>query len=173
MLLKQLKKSCELLVGLREQGLIAGFALIGGLAVSTWSRPRATRDVDLLLLVEPAHIPRFVAALQDAGIHAVVHKGGPDDPVPCLIRAHNLDIIAATRKFEAEAVANSIEVEIAGMKIPVVAPEYLVILKLKAGGPQDKIDVRELLASNGIDTARVRELAARFRVSKLLERAII
>jgi hypothetical protein len=172
MLQEQLKKFSKLLDALREQGLIAGFALIGGLAVSTWSRPRATRNVNLLMLVKPADIPRFVAALQNAGIHAVVHKGGPDDPVPCLIRVGNLDIIAATRKLEAEAVASSIAVEIAGMKIPVVAPEYLVILKLKAGGPQDVIDVRELLASTGIDTAKVRELAARFRVSRLLERLI-
>lgn len=172
MLLELLKKSSALLEGFRSEGLIAGFALMGGLAVSTWSRPRATRDIDLLLLVEPVDIPRFVAALENAGIHAVVHRGGLDDPVPYLIRAEYLDIMVATHKLEADAVANSIAVDLGGMKVPVVAPEYLAVLKLKAGGPQDEVDVRELLAVAGVDIARVRELAVRFRVDMTLERLI-
>jgi hypothetical protein len=171
MLLEQLKKSSALLEGFRAEGLITGFALIGGLAVSTWSRPRATRDIDLLLVMEPAELPRFVAALEKAGIHAQVRKGGLDDPIPYLVRAAELDIIVAMHKLEVEAVAHSIAVDLDGMKVPVVAPEYLVIIKLKAGGPQDEIDAEELLAAD-VDKGKVRELAARFHVDRSLERLL-
>ena len=52
MLLQKLNQALDLLAALRTDGRIDGFALIGGLAVSAWSPPRATMDVDLLVLAK-------------------------------------------------------------------------------------------------------------------------
>jgi hypothetical protein len=73
-------------------------------------------------------------------------------------------VFPATKKYEAEAIEQSITVSIAGKDIPVASPEYLIILKLKAGGPRDLLDVQELLASNLVDRVLLAELAARYRV---------
>lgn len=164
MLLQKLSQAIDVLTPLRDDGCISGFALIGGLAVSAWSPPRATMDVDLLVLVEPYNLKHLVKALCDAGMNAELRRGGVDDPVPCLIRADFLDIIVATKKYEAEAIEQSISVNIAGRDIPVTSPEFLIILKLKAGGPRDLLDVQELLASNLVDRALLAELAVRYRV---------
>lgn len=169
MLLEQLKQTADLLSGFQSQGLISGFALIGGLAVSTWSNPRATMDIDLLLLIQPEDRNRLVDALCAAGIEAELCKGGFDDPVPYLIRAKNLDIILVTRKLEAEAVKSSIQIDLAGCALPVVSPEYLILLKLQAGGPKDQMDIRELLASAPFDRQRLVELAHQHRLDKALE----
>ncbi len=168
MLLERLNQAMELLTVLRAEGCIDGFALTGGLAVSAWSPPRATMDVDLLVLAKTENLNHLVKALCDAGMNAELRRGGYDDPVPFLIRADFLDIIVATKKYEAEAVAESIPVNISGREIPVVSPEYLIILKLKAGGPQDLVDVREILASNLVDKLLLAELAKRYRVNNLL-----
>lgn len=164
MLLQKLNQAVDILSALREDGRISGFALVGGLAVSAWSPPRATMDVDLLVLVESNNVNHLVKALCDAGMNAELRRGGVNDPVPCLIRADSLDIIVATKKYEAEAIEQSIPVTIAGKAIPVASPEFLIILKLKAGGPRDLLDVQELLASNLVDRELLAELAARYGV---------
>lgn len=164
MLLQKLDTTIELLTGLRDTGCIKGFALIGGLAVSTWSTPRATRDIDLLVLVDTDKLQHVTAALCDAGLNAELRRGGFNDPVPYLIRADAVDMIVATKTFEVEAIKQSVDVPIAGKTIPIVSPEYLIILKLNAGGPQDLLDVQELLASGLVNQELLAELAARYKV---------
>jgi hypothetical protein len=163
-LLQKLNQAVDILAALCEEGHIGGFALVGGLAVSAWSLPRATMDVDLLVLVDSNNLNLLVDALCNAGMDAELRRGDFDDPVPCLIRADALDIIVATKKYEAEAIEQSIAVNIAGRDIPVASPEYLIILKLKAGGPRDLLDVQELLAANLVDRALLAKLAKRYRV---------
>lgn len=164
MLLEKLSQALDLLTVLQNDGRIKGFTLIGGLAVSAWSPPRATQDIDLLVLLDSDDLNHLVQALNNAGIKAELRRGGIDDPVPYLIRADNLDIIIATKNYEAEAIRKSITVGFAGMDIPVASPEFLIILKLKAGGPRDLVDVRELLASDLIDHDLLEELVLRYNV---------
>ena len=45
-----------------------------------------------------------------------------------------------------------------------------LILKLKAGGPRDLLDVRELLATDLVDKVLLADLATRYRVNTLLEK---
>jgi hypothetical protein len=163
-LLEKLNQALDVLTALRDDGCISGFALIGGLAVSAWSPPRATMDVDLLVLADSNNLAHLVNALCDAGMNAELRCGGVDDPVPYLIRAEFLDIVIATKKFEAEAIEQSIAVNISGRSVPVASPEFLIILKLKAGGPRDLLNVQELLASNLVDPALLAELTARYRI---------
>ncbi len=165
MLLEKLNQALAVLTVLRNEGRIGGFTLIGGLAVSAWSPPRATMDVDLLVLVESNNLNHLVQALCAAGMDAELRRGDFDDPIPWLIRADCLDIIVATKKYEAEAIEQSISVRIAGKDVPVASPEYLIILKLKAGGPRDLLDVQELLAANLVDRVLLAELASRFQVA--------
>lgn len=168
MLLQKLNQALDVLTALQSDGYLEGFALIGGLAVSAWSPPRATMDVDLLVLAKSENLAHLVTTLRDAGMKAELRRGEIDDPIPFLIRADNLDIVVATKKYEAEAVEQSIIVNIAGRDIPVASPEYLIIMKLKAGGPRDLLDIRELLTSNLVDKTLLAERAKLYRVDKLL-----
>jgi len=86
-LLQKLNQALDVLTALRDDGSITGFTLIGGLAVSAWSSPRATMDVDFLVLVESINLDHLVKTLCNAGLIAELRRGGYDDPVPCLIRA--------------------------------------------------------------------------------------
>jgi len=167
-LLKKLNQAIDLISTLHNQGHIIGFTLVGGLAVSAWSRARATMDVDLLVMVQTSKLEYLVQSLCDAGMPAELRRGGVDDPVPLLIRAEALDIIIVTKIYEAETVEHSIITPIAGRDVPVASPEYLIILKLKAGGPRDLLDVKELLAANLVDHVLLTDLAKRFRVDKRL-----
>ncbi len=129
-------------------------ALIGGLAVATWGSPRATEDIDLL--AEITESPEMERTLRAEGWHPSWRRGGDEDPIPlllCLEWVHGgpeIDVICATRPWERAILDRAIRVDLpGGSRVPVVAPADLIVLKLLAGGPQDLIDVADLLGCCG------------------------
>lgn len=171
---KSLKGICRALNEIKEEGIVKGFALIGGLSVSTWGYPRATRDVDLLVsLASIERLKDFSAALERRGLKTDVRSGGLTDPVPYLIRTSYdgvpADIIIATKKWEHEACEQAVQVSLEGADIPVVPVEYLIVMKLRAGGPRDMADVSELLKTGDLRSSLLKDLAKRLRVDRKLE----
>jgi hypothetical protein len=63
-----------------------------------------------------------------------------------------------------------LEVTARRLKISVLHPEDLILLKLEAGGPQDLLDVRVLLASKppDLDLERLKRTATRVRLRGVL-----
>lgn len=45
------KKAITFFDEIKNEGIIEDYALIGGLALSAWIRPRTTKDVDLVVVV--------------------------------------------------------------------------------------------------------------------------
>lgn len=129
-------------------------ALIGGLAVAAWGAPRATEDIDLL--ADATRSSELDAALRHAGFEPEWRRGGPDDPVPMLLRLRDaaggpgVDVACVTRGWEREILERAVRVRIpGGPDVPVVAVEDLIVLKLLAGGPGDLADVADLLSRSG------------------------
>ncbi len=56
------------------------------------------------------------------------------------------------------------------MSIPLVKPEGLIVLKLKAGSFQDIADASKLLVEAEYDLKRLRNLAKRAKADKRLEK---
>ena len=73
--------------------------------------------------------------------------------------------------WQREAVQRAIGVDVEGTKIPVLHPEDLILMKLEAGGPQDLLDVQELLSvsSPQLNLTRLKESAKRLRLGRTLE----
>lgn len=129
-------------------------ALIGGLAVAAWGAPRATEDIDLLADAAPS--PELDASLRQAGFEPEWRRGGPEDPVPLLLRLRQaaggpeVDVICATRRWQHEILQRAVRIRVPdGPELPVAAVEDLIVLKLLAGGPRDVADVADLLERSG------------------------
>jgi predicted nucleotidyltransferase len=75
-----------------------------------------------------------------------------------------LEISLAFSPFEQEALARAVEVDFAGIKIPVAVPEDLVIYKALAWRDQDRYDIEQLLTLHGdrIDLDKVRAFVREF-----------
>lgn len=172
---RSLKGVVRILNGLKSQKMINGYALIGGLSVSVWGLPRSTKDIDFLVsLVSMDNLCIFSETLKRKGLKPELHKGDYSDPVPYVIKSFYkgvpLDMLITTKKWEDEAVENTIMVDFERSKIPVIAPEYLIVMKLKAGGPRDILDAKELLEINDLDRELLEGLSKRLRVNKRLEK---
>lgn len=119
--------------------------IIGGYAVAFHGRPRATKDLDLLLEGSEDNLARAAAALQAFGAppHVVeaartmkpdeiVYLGQPPLRVDLL---RTIDGVAAERLF-----ANAVVTRLDGVEVRVIDLDDLIANKRATGRPQDLID---------------------------------
>lgn len=122
------------------------YALIGAWALAVWGRPRATQDVDFLVLVDEAKLERIANRMVKAGmeIDQVWHDWNPmlqgtmlrlqcDDVAVDLLRPRDAHDQQALRRRRRKLMD--------GRYYWFVAPEDLMLQKLKAGRMHDFDDV--------------------------------
>lgn len=163
------------------------YAVMGGLAVSTWGTVRATQDIDVLADATPSplragSVETRLARFWEAKKWRVEwRRGAADDPVPLLVRLGPpacrhlwIDVVWVHRQWQRNALQRAIPIRIATTEMPVVHPEDLILLKLAAGGPQDLLDVEGIVsaAPPELDMARLRRRAERLRLSRELNRCM-
>jgi len=187
--MKDLERELEILSAelskLREQGKLKGYSLIGALAVSAHARPRATKDIDFLVSADREFFFKlFPEILKKKGYSLKVYRGEIDDPVNGLIRIYDkadntelADIIPVFWNWQDEIVEASEKIKLFGVSIPVARIEDLIVLKLKAGAPQDILDVEELIKvgkiSKKMDIKRLELLAKRAKVDRKLKSLLL
>lgn len=141
----------DLLIDLHDEG--AQFVVLGGHAVAFHGHPRATKDLDLLILAEPANaesvyraLARFGAPLASFSVSArdfatydgMLQLGLPPRRIDILNRADGISF--------KEAVAEGAFFVLEGRRIPVIGREALLKNKRAAARPQDLADVAALTA---------------------------
>jgi predicted nucleotidyltransferase len=140
------------------------FAVVGGLAVSTWAEPRLTRDADLAVAVDDDRDAELlVAKLRERGyrvlaaveqvatgrlgtVRLVGESGGGDDIVT--------DLLFASSGIEAEIVAQAISTMVVpGLVLPVACVGHLMAMKLLARDDRHRpADADDLVALSVVAT---------------------
>jgi len=143
-------------------------ALVGALAAAVHGYVRATRDVDLVTRIPLTEARKRLAR---HGVKAVLKHGdvlkGDFSCIKGVLEGIEFDVLPPLVPIEWE---NAADVPLAGGdKLKVVDLRTLIHLKLRAGGPQDVLDVVMLLQRRPEHLARARELATGYRVTDRLE----
>jgi hypothetical protein len=135
-------------------------AVAGGLAVGLWKNPRGTRDVDLLIAVEPPSLPSLYAALAAAGMRPRTNPlplelGGIrvalfDLRIPDTLMDIHVDLLFADSEYHRTALSRRVPaiLPISNLEVSVLAVEDMIILKLLANRMIDRADVVALLQAN-------------------------
>lgn len=127
------------------------YAIIGGLATLQYTRTRTTDDVDALLTVPQVAMPGLFEALKDRGFVVDVTRCIKElrDDGMTLIRFGEVvvDLLRPVIPAYGRVLDRAVTTDILGQRVPVSAPEGLVVMKLMAMRPQDEADVREILAA--------------------------
>jgi hypothetical protein len=130
----------------------AAWYVFGAQAVLFWGRPRFTADIDVTVRLDPEVPERLVAEMERAGF--VLRVGAADDFVaktrvlPFVHRATGwlLDVVLAGPGLEERFIARAVDVDLgAGVRVPVISAEDLIVTKVLAGRPKDIDDVRGVL----------------------------
>ncbi len=162
-------RSIEAIVRALEAASVR-YLIVGGLAVNAHGYSRMTRDIDLVIQLEPANTERGLKALLGVGYHlmipekpetfadpAVREKWRTDKGMIVLKlwsdehRRTPIDVFvyepfAFDREYE-----SAVWVEIApGLRAPVVSLSALLQMKREAGRPRDLEDINELTRGRDI-----------------------
>ena len=123
------------------------YAVIGGYAVGHHAKPRATKDLDLLVSASGDNLERVARALEQFGAlpsvvaaakvlapTEIVYLGVPPVRVDILRSVDGIDDVDVT-------LARAIHASLGDLTVPILALDDLVINKRAAGRPQDLADV--------------------------------
>jgi hypothetical protein len=131
-------------------------ALIGAAAMAVHGVSRSTFDCDLLVTDARVLHAAFWKSLP-ADVVSDVRRGDPDDPLAGVVRftspgERDVDVIIGKSAWQTEIISRAQRTRVAD--IPVVGQADLVLLKLYAGGLQDRWDIGQLLSLAGADAVR-------------------
>lgn len=131
----------------------------GALALAYYAEPRATIDVDVNVFVRPERHPEVQAALAPLGVSA---RADPGD----LIRDGQArwwwGDIPVDLFFSYDAIHDAMQeairqVPFGDRRIPILAPEHLLVCKAAFDRPKDWLDIEQmLLLADGLDHEVVR-----------------
>ena len=153
--------------------------VIGGVAASLLGRPRLTRDVDAVVLLDEDHWGEFLAAGTQHGFvpRRADALAFAQETRVLLVRHEesgiDADIVFGSLAFEKEAVARATWVELGGVRVPLPLPEDLIVMKVVAHRPRDLDDIEAILAAHPKLNLRrvrrwVREFSAALKMPEIL-----
>lgn len=135
-------------------------ALLGGLALAIWRHPRFTRDVDVLLAIDPTRMQELMTALEAGGFRPKQGTGlirlGELEILQMIYQSKGallqvqVDLLLAGNEFQHTALARRVPAAIPDFDSPidVLSCEDLILLKLFAGRVIDRADAAGLLRAN-------------------------
>ncbi len=129
----------------------ARFALVGGLAVSAWSEPRYTRDVDLAVAVERDHEAEqlvYELSTRSYEVVTVIEQTKTHRLATARLRRAEdrgvfIDLLFASSGIERELAAAAVRID----DVPVGLVGHLLALKVLSESErrlQDRIDIQQL-----------------------------
>lgn len=136
-------------------------ALIGAAAMAVHGVSRSTVDEDLLVTDRRVLEPAFWSFLLE-GTSADVRPGSADDPLAGVVRVtagteRHVDLVVGRAAWQT-AIIERAAARTRGGQLPVAEAADLVLLKLYAGGSQDRWDIEQLI---GVNAAAARVVDAR------------
>jgi predicted nucleotidyltransferase len=143
----------ELLVKLVRAGV--DFAVVGGVAVSMNGFVRATEDVDILVHDASENLRRLLDSLAGWG-EGWARELKPEDFAPQegsirVMEEFDLDVFTRMRGHALDDFRPRLRhLDTAGVRIPYLGPEDLILLKQQSWREKDKLDVaalKEILAA--------------------------
>jgi hypothetical protein len=126
------------------------FAMIGATAMAVLGASRSTQDLDLLSTDRAVLKAAFWSSLKARDATVEIRWGDIQDPLAGVVRVTRegdrpVDVIVGEGPWQERILADASPRSVADVDVPVVDEVGLVLLKLYAGGPQDRWDIEQLL----------------------------
>ncbi len=132
------------------------FLIVGGYAVAAHGHPRATKDLDVWVLIDPTNADHLIQALEDFGMASVGLTADdflePEVVVQLGYPPIRIDLLTSVSgvTFE-DCWANRVIVDVGGIEAGFISADDLITNKRASGRPQDLVDadILEQLTQRG------------------------
>lgn len=149
------------------------YALAGGNALRAWGHTRVTYDVDFV--VDGKERARAVAFAESLGYETTFESAGYSNHYHRDAALGHVDLIYVYGPTAEQVFAGAVVRDLAGLSLPVVRPEHLIAMKVRAMKSSamrvliDAPDIAFLLSLPGLDRARVREYFTQHGLLKIYD----
>ena len=161
-------KVIEILVEMRERGILRDYAIGGATATLFYTEPFATQDVDVFFSV----VTKGIISLAPFYDFLVGEKGFAIDKEYIIVGTKPVQFLPATDELEREALEHAIEKNYdyypeGDLRTPrrvhvrIFTPEYLIAIALKVGRDKDHFKILKLLKQAQIDGVRLMDICRR------------
>ncbi|MCX7769751.1 MAG: hypothetical protein N2202_01570 [Proteobacteria bacterium] len=134
------------------------YALVGGWGVGLFVDGRLPTFEDLDILLYPYDLENFKSHLNDSDFVVGGLGGYGISTVKVVKEGFCFDILLAYNSWEEEALDNFIYLNWDDIKVKIVYPEFIVIMKIFAGRNKDLLDIILVLESGKIRLERLKEI---------------
>lgn len=160
--LEPLAAALEALAKWLEEESVPG-VIVGGVAASLLGRPRMTRDIDAVVLADDVGWEQFVESGAQYGFSPRIDEAIEFAHRTRVLLLHHekteipVDISLGALSFEAEIIQRRQLMNVGALRLPIITPEDLLIMKALARRPRDIGDIESVLDANPeLDLSRVR-----------------
>ena len=166
------------------EGEAVPYAFIGGIAVNTWGLPRATFDLDLAASVPAERSSSILTRFAQEGfVVDSAFQSGFRDRIAGMEQIHMhlpvgssllaVDVFFADTPFLRSVLDRKVGIELAGRLVQVCTAADLILLKLIADRPKDRLDIANVLAVQGVpERNHLERWANELNLGDRLERAL-
>jgi hypothetical protein len=155
------------------------YAIIGAWALSLWGKPRATADLDFLVLLKSDRLERLMAVMTSSGmeIDELWQQWNPllrDSQARLQYRGATIDLLLPRDRHDQAIFRRLRKRQVAGRYYWVVSLEDFILQKLKVGRPRDFEDAVSVVERfrEKLDLKYLERWADRLRVSAELRYVI-
>lgn len=148
---------------LMRDGLITDYAVGGAMAMSFWSEPTLTFDLDVFVILPPSD--QTLISLTE--IYRWARKRGyKENKEHIIIKGLPVQFLPADGQLAEEAIKAAATLDYEGEDVRVIRPEYLVALSLKGSARTAKrlARVGVLMEAEVVDHRLLRRLLERFKL---------
>jgi hypothetical protein len=153
-----MEKTFQTLNELETAGLVTCYAVGGAFALSFYTEPIVTFDVDVFVFVPNADSPLVSLAPIYDYLRA---KGCAEQREHVLIAGTPVQFIAAYNPLVEEAVRDATDKSFKAVRVRVLRLEHLAAIMLKTGRAKDNARLAQVLEVTALDESRFRDILER------------
>ena len=156
----------KILLQVRDEGILADFAIGGAIAASFYTPALATEDIDIFAFLKPSASGLLVLTPLYDRLQAL---GGRVENEYVVISTWPVQILPAYTPLVAEAVTHAISRSYEDLTVKVVDADYLSTIALQTGRPKDYSRVHTLIESGHVQSNKLAALVNRFALNQRWE----
>lgn len=156
------------IVDMKRDGVIDEYAVGGAMAMTFWSEPTTTYDVDVFVILRSAGV---IVDLDPIYKWAAA-RGYPSVAEHIEIEGLPVQLIPAPSALIEEAISTAAELDYAGQAVRVIRPEYLIAMWSEGSARTMKRQARAAMLMEEVEMDRelLKELGERYNLSLPNER---
>ena len=158
-----MRDSLKILLQIRDEGVLADFAIGGAIAASFYTPAVVTEDLDIFAFLKPSASGLLVLTPLYERLQAL---GGRVENEYVVIGQWPVQILPAYTPLVEEAVTHAVDRPFEDLTVKVVDANYLCAIALQTGRPKDYLRVHTLIESGHVQSDKLAALVNRFALSQ-------